>query len=258
MRVLAVDDESVMLERLVECIRQILPEAEIHDFRHPSKALEFAAQTPVDIAFLDIQMRGMDGITLGGKLRAILPQLNIIYITAYAEHAFDAYQLNASGYLLKPVDPEEMRRQVECLRYPIPEKKRIAFRCFGNFEVFVDGQRVSFKYERTRELLAYLVDRCGSGCTMDEIMAILWEDEAHISYFQNLRKDLQDTLRRVSCEDILNKGRGTLAIRPELVDCDYYRWRSGDPTAVYRGEYMTQYSWAEETNGMLTAATAEK
>lgn len=253
MRVLAVDDESVMLERLVDCIRQVLPDAEIYDFRAPSKALEFALQASVDIAFLDIQMRGMDGITLGAKLRAIQPNLNVIYITAYAEHAFDAYQLNASGYLLKPIDPEELRRQIQCLRYPVPRQKRVVFRCFGNFDAFVDGRRIAFKYERTRELLAYLVDRCGAGCTADEIMAALWEDEVHASYFQNLRKDLQDTLRRLGCEEILDKGRGTLAICPELVDCDYYRRKDGHLSGAYHGEYMTQYSWAEKTNGALSS-----
>lgn len=253
MRVLAVDDEAVMLERLEECICDVLPEAEIHSFRRPSEALAFAEGSPVDIAFLDIQMRGMDGITLGKKLADFLPQLNIIYITAYSEHAFDAYQLNASGYLLKPIDPNEMRRQLQCLRYPIPKKKRVSFQCFGTFEVSVDGQRLNFKYERTRELLAYLVDRCGASCSMDEIMSILWEDETHPSYFQNLRKDLQDTLRRIGCEEILDKGRGKLAIKTDLVACDYYQWKSGNEQGVnlYRGEYMTQYSWAEETNGML-------
>lgn len=260
MRVLAVDDEVAMLERLEECIRDVLPEAEIYGFCRPSEALAFVEENSVDLAFLDIQMRGMDGIALGKKLGDLLAQLNIIYITAYAEHAFDAYQINASGYLLKPVNPEEMRRQLQCLRYPVPEKKRVSFQCFGTFEVFVDGQRLNFKYERTRELLAYLVDRCGASCGMDEIMSILWEDETHPSYFQNLRKDLQDTLRQKGCEEILDKGRGKLAIKTNLVRCDYYQWKGGHTQGknLYRGEYMTQYSWAEETNGMLSNSAIDK
>lgn len=260
MKVFAVDDEAIMLERLEECIREVLPDAEVHGFRRPSEVLAFAEENPVDIVFLDIQMRGMDGIALGKKLQILLPKLNIIYITAYAEHAFDAYQLNASGYLLKPIDPQEMRKQLQHLRYPVPHKKRIAFHCFGNFEVTVDGQRLNFKYKRTRELLAYLVDRCGASCGIDEIMSILWEDETHPSYFQNLRKDLQDTLRMVGCEDILDKRRGKLAIKTELVDCDYYQWRNRNASCkdLYRGEYMTQYSWAEATSGMLSNSSADR
>lgn len=260
MRILAVDDEAIMLERLEGCILDVLPNAEVYGFRRPSEALAFAEENSVNIAFLDIQMRGMDGISLGKRLQILLPKLNIIYITAYAEHAFDAYQLNASGYLLKPIDPQEMRKQLQHLRYPIPQKKRAVFHCFGNFEVSVDGQRLNFKYKRTRELLAYLVDRCGASCSIDEIMSILWEDEIHPSYFQNLRKDLQDTLRRVGCEDILDKQRGKLAIKTELVDCDYYQWRDRNAPRkdLYRGEYMTQYSWAEATSGMLSNSSADR
>ncbi|KAF5072027.1 response regulator [Oscillibacter ruminantium] len=254
MKVLAVDDEAIMLERLRECICEVLPQVEVYDFRRPSAALAFAADNPVELAFLDIEMRGMDGITLGKKLSALLPQLNIIYTTAYADYAFDAYQLNASGYLLKPIDPQELRRQLECLRYPVPSEKRLSIQCFGSFEARVEGKYLSFKYERTRELLAYLVDRCGASCGADEIMSILWEDETHLSYFQNLRKDLQDTLRRVGCGEVLEKTGKRLAIKPELVCCDYYQWRDGSQPGIdaYRGEYMTQYSWAEETNGMLS------
>ena len=260
MRVLAVDDEAIMLERLEGCIREVLPDAEVHGFRRPSEALDFAEKNPMDIAFLDIQMRGMDGIALGKKLGVLLPQLNIIYITAYAEHAFDAYQLNASGYLLKPVDPEEMRKQLQHLRYPVPQKKRITFHCCGNFEVSVDGRRLNFKYERTRELLAYLVDRCGASCSKDEIMSILWEDETHPSYFQNLRKDLQDTLRRAGCEEVLDKQRGKLAIKTDLVTCDYYQWRNRKAPwkDLYQGEYMKQYSWAEATSGMLSNSSVDR
>ena len=98
------------------------------------------------------------------------------------------------------------------------------------------------------------MDRCGASCGADEIMSILWEDETHLSYFQNLRKDLQNTLRRVGCGEVLEKTGKRLAIKPELVCCDYYQWRDGSQPGIdaYRGEYMTQYSWAEETNGMLS------
>ena len=253
MRILVVEDERAMLERLVECIAQVMPEAEICAFRIPSEGLQFARENPVDLAFLDVQMRGMDGIMLGRALREQYPQLNIIYVTAHTEHAFDAYQINASGYLLKPIDPAELRRQLECLRYPLSTGKRMRIRCFGNFDVFVDGQRLNFKYERSREVFDHLVDRCGASCSMDEIQAALWEDEKHSSYLQNLRKDMLDVLKSVGCEDVVERKRGQMALKMELVDCDFYDWKKGNRSAGqgYQGEYMSQYSWAEETNARI-------
>ena len=54
------------------------------------------------------------------------------------------------------------------------KKNKVRFQTFGNFEVFIDGQPVKFKYNMTKEMLAYLVDRNRALCTNNEIMAVLW------------------------------------------------------------------------------------
>lgn len=111
-----------------------------------------------------------------------------------------------------------------------------------------------FRYDRSKEILAYLVDRRGAYCTNAEITAILWEDEKHISYFSNLRKDLLDTFKEKGCREVIDAGWGRMRIDKELVDCDYYEWCAGSPQGInrYQGEYMSQYSWAEITNAALT------
>ena len=107
----------------------------------------------------------------------------------------------------------------------------------------MDGIPVKFKYEKTRELLAFLVDR-GTLCTNGEIMAALWDKTISGSYLRMLRKDLTDTFQKAGCGDVIMQKRGSLAIVPERVSCDYYDWARGEPQAcnAYRGEYMTQYS----------------
>ena len=251
MRILAVDDEKLLLEALADAIGKAEPAAEIFCFRSGKEALTFAAQTPCEVAFLDIHMRDMDGILLAKELKCINPTVNIIFATGCSEYALDALDLHCSGYLMKPVTPEKVRRELDDLRYPI-RQKRVYFQTFGNFEVFVDGIPVKFKYEKTRELLAYLVDR-GTFCTNGGIMSVLWEKSVSDSYLRMLRKDLTDTFQRAGCGDILVQKRGSLAIVPERVACDYYDWKRGEPQAcnAYRGEYMTQYSWSEITHATL-------
>ena len=99
---------------------------------------------------------------------------------------------------------------------------------------------------------AYLVDR-GTLCTSAEIAGVLWEDKESSSYLRKLRKDLLDTFRAANCSEVLIHEWNRQGIRTELVDCDYYDWKKGIPSALnaYRGEYMKQYSWAELTNGLL-------
>ena len=111
-----------------------------------------------------------------------------------------------------------------------------------------------FHREKTKEYLAYLVDR-GTLCTGDEIAAALWDGNVTASYLRTLRKDLTDTFAAEGCSDVLINDWQRRGIRAELVDCDYYDWKKGKPWAInaYRGEYMNQYIWAELTHGVLGA-----
>ena len=66
-------------------------------------------------------------------------------------------------------------------------------------------------------------------------------------------RSLRDTLKEYEVERIFEMSRGTLRVIPETFDCDVYRFFAGDPDAInaYRGEYMSAYSWASITEGML-------
>lgn len=254
MIVMAVDDERFALENLVEAIGRASSDAQIHRFRYPEDALDFAKENHVDVAFLDVEMIGMNGVELAERLKLYHPDINIIFSTGYGHYRDAAFDLHASGYLTKPITPEKVKKELENLRRPIRNPKRVRIRAFGNFEVYLDGDPISFKYSKTKEMLAYLVDRKGALCTNGEIMAVLFEDDnGHEAYFRSLRKDLTDILEAAGCSEILSQQRGRIGIVPELVDCDYFNWCSGNRSGsnAFHGEYMTQYSWGEYTNGML-------
>lgn len=254
MIVIAVDDERFALENLTESIRQASAEAQIHSFRYGEDALAFARVNRVDVAFLDVEMLSMNGVELAEQLKLYHPDVNIIFATGYGHYRDAAFDLHASGYLTKPITPEKIKKELTQLRRPVQNVKRVRIRAFGNFEVFIDGIAVNFKYSKTKEMLAYLVDRKGALCTNGEIMAILFEDDnGHESYFRSLRKDLTDVLEAALCSEILIQQRGMIGIVPGLVECDYYNWCNGNTSAgnAYHGEYMTQYSWSEYTNAAL-------
>ena len=86
MTILAVDDEKLALASIVEQIKQLLPEAEVLGFRKPDEALEAVQEKPCEIAFLDIEMKEMDGITLAKRIKRLHPQTNIIFTTGYSEY----------------------------------------------------------------------------------------------------------------------------------------------------------------------------
>lgn len=157
-------------------------------------------------------------------------------------------------------DLELLRKNhvLEHLRYP-PENAPVGIKiqCFGNFEIFVGGRALAFKRSKSKELLAYLVDRNGATCTNGEMLAVLWEDKPDSaslhSHLRNLIFDLSHTLEDAGVTGLLIRGRSTLALDTSKVDCDYYNFLRGSRSATnsYRGEYMTQYSWAEVTRSAL-------
>lgn len=255
MKILAVDDEKIALEGLIQAVKEAEPEAEVFGFRKSAQALEFFSQTSCEVAFLDVQLRGASGIDLARQMKLINPAVNIIFATGYGDYREDAFDMHVSGYLMKPITPQKIRNELDNLRYPVPvtPKKRILIRTFGNFELYVDNRPVAFKYEKTKEMLAYLVDRRGAYCNNAEIMAVLWQDTSHVSYLSNLKKDMADTLSLLYCSDLVETARGKMRICLDLVECDYIDWCQGKLHAInqYRGEYMAQYSWAEFTNGEL-------
>ena len=152
-----------------------------------------------------------------------------------------------------------MTDEMKELRHPIgaKEEKRVFAQTFGNFELFADGLPVVFKYSKTKEIVAVLINNKGAQTSNGEIIASLWEDEGDpkvkASYLSNLRQDLQNTLSDLKLNDIIIKQRGSMAIAAERIECDLFEWLKKKKASRYQylGDYMNQYSWAEYVHAEL-------
>jgi len=256
--IIIVDDERIILEGELRTARSCLPDAEIHGFGKSAEALVFCEKETVDVALLDIEMQDMNGITLADRIKDIQPRCNIIFMTAYSSYSLQAIRSHASGYMLKPMSEKQLLAEIADLRYPVEsEEKRLTVRAFGDFEVFFDGKPLAFKYQKTKELFALLIDRRGALVSGADLMSVLWEnDENKLSYIKQLRRDLKLTLDRVGCSDVIIKARGSMGVITAKISCDYYDWLDGTASEAnsYRGEYMSQYPWAEVTHAGLEAS----
>lgn len=145
----------------------------------------------------------------------------------------------------------------EALEEAEKEHGKLAVRCFGYFDVFYGDDPLIFSRAKTKELFAYLVDREGAACTGGEIELALWEDADAVKdtkhYLRVLTNDLRAALASVGLEDVLIRRHNQWAVRRSMLECDYYRMLDGKagPDDVFDGEYMKQYSWAEETAARL-------
>lgn len=261
---MAVDKDVYALKRLAADIRTIVPKYSLILCETPEEALRYASIHIVDIVFLDSSFIDINGFELASRLRELNSRLNIIFISEADDFAAEAFKLRASGYLRKPVGPEGIKTEFENLRYPpgLPYQGvcewKLHIKCFGNFEVFgPDDNPLAFPRLRCKEALAYLVDRTGAGVTVRQIAAVLWDDR---EFDLNLQKQTQTilaammkTLKAAGAGAAISKQRNNIAILPDKIECDYYQFLKGDPFArnQYIGEYMSQYSWSECTNGDL-------
>ncbi|MBP3901628.1 MAG: response regulator [Blautia sp.] len=262
MKIICVDNEELIVELVKDACLRLPQHPEVFAFTEAAGALDFLTDNEVDIALLDIRMPEMDGLTLAQKVKDASPDTAIIFLTGYSDYAVDAFAMHVSGYLMKPIDEERLRAEVD---YALSGRKplhihRIVARTFGEFDLLVDGVTVSFERAKSKELLAYLIDRRGGNVTRAFLFAVLFEEKAYDraaqKYMDVIIRSLRKTLSKVNAGEILEMSGGLLRVLPEKLECDMYRFMDGDINAInsYRGEYMSAYSWASLTEARIDNA----
>lgn len=260
MRTIVVESEKQRLHSTVEMLEQMPEVGQVCSFSVAETALAYMKDHDVEIAFLDMEPEGMDGLTLAKEIKQRQPSCAVILMAESPDGAVESFRIRASGYLLKPVSQADLQAEVdyvkESSRY-VRRNSGIRVQCFGHFEIFHEDVPLKFRYRKSKELFAYLIDRKGSAVSTTELCTILWEDQiitdSMKKQLRNLIADLSKALREVGEEDVFVKSRNSFAIAVNRIRCDYYGYLAGDVeyTNAFLGEYMTQYSWAETTMGLL-------
>lgn len=272
MNYLIVDDEAIILQGMEWSIRAVInSEDKIYTAQDPFAALDIAENNKIDIAFCDVDMPGMNGLLLAQKLHEISEDIEIIFATGYAHYSLDAWKTEAKAFILKPVGEDEVRsalsklerqrrrsqQNVEAAATPTVEKKKVEAKCFGNFELLYNDKPIHFARKKSKEMLAYLIDRQGIIVSTDEIRCALWEEaddsEEKRGYIRILANDIRKSFDAIEIDNILINDMSGYFLDKSKIHCDYWDYLSGDKDAerLFRNEYMSQYSWAELTLGRL-------
>ncbi len=140
----------------------------------------------------------------------------------------------------------------------LPKEPLVYIRAFGYFDVFVGEQPIAFRNEKSKELFALLVDRKGGFITSEEAISFLWEEESANSLtmarYRKVALRLKNTLEEYGIADIVESVNGKRRLIPERVKCDLYDYLSGQEeyAHLFKGSYLTNYSWSETTLSELT------
>jgi len=280
LRAVIVDDEQPAIDLLKILLESTGIVQCVGEYCKPYEAADRIAALKPDVAFLDVQMPGINGIELAGDFMDRSADTHIVFVTAFSEYAVQAFELNAIDYLLKPASPKSVERAVARIiklnglkKTFSPSHASTKIQCFGKFEVrkSIDGSLVKWRTAKVEELFAYLLYYRGTIVRKGEIIENLWPEcdpkiadgNLHTSVYQ-LKKTLKDNGVDIAVKFI---GGGYVMEPGKAVDYDVAAFEAfvtkGEAlgkhnidefektTSLYRGDYLRSedYLWcmAERT-----------
>ncbi|MDC7694262.1 LytTR family DNA-binding domain-containing protein [Asticcacaulis sp. DXS10W] len=124
--VVIVDDEPMAVRRLEILLKAFDDVRVVGTATSSIAALDLLTRVRPNLILLDIEMPGMDGVALGQKLKAEGKADYIIFATAFAQFAVDAFKLDATDYLLKPIEPERLRAGIDRVKASMATRAKSA------------------------------------------------------------------------------------------------------------------------------------
>lgn len=287
MKAILIDDERPALRQLEQLLQDVDGIQVTGKFLSAKAGLEHLVTEQTDIVFLDIGMPEMNGLTAAEYIQQIDNNIQIVYITAYAQYALEAFELHALDYLLKPVDPIRFSKTLQRIQAYTPVKERIAdiprdqepsVFCFSNLVLSprIDPNgKVKWRTSKTKELFAFLIHHKGSRIAKDVLLEEIWPrftpDKAmihlHTSIYQ-IRKIIKQSGLPTTLDFSLESYR--LNTDSLVIDVDFFeskiapiealdtlnesQWRQADlALKLYTGHYFDEqdYHWAKSRRNQL-------
>lgn len=228
-RIAAVDDEIHVLERFERIVKNIKELELCGLFENGEQLLSYLEEHSLDAVFLDIEMPGVNGLQLSEKILSLNESVDIIFVTAFNQYAVEAFELQAIDYIMKPLTEERISKTVLRLlkinkTAKTPGKPFI--QCFGDFEVFLNGDALTFKNSKAKEVLAFLTHKNGVPVNWEKIGDAVWPEydaEKAQTNFHATMYLLRKRLAEAGISNILENGRGNYRIRTDQVECDFFK-----------------------------------
>lgn len=185
-RVMLVDDEEDALDLLEILLEHIGDIKVVGRYMNPLQAIEALGNFPVDAVFLDNQMPGMKGTEAARKLRSMFPRMPIVFTTAYAEYAVEAFEIQSTDYLLKPFTIDRLQNTVARIKQSLSESVIQArqsasiaptVNCLGGFHIGLPSEEnkvLTWKTKKEKELCAFLIHYAGKSVNTASIIEALW------------------------------------------------------------------------------------
>ena len=283
-KIIVVDDEILSLKRFEHIIQSENRVQIVGSFSDSASALEYVKNNTIDIAFLDIEMPSPNGLELAEMILEADPLISIVFVTAFDQYALQAFQAHAIGYLLKPLDIEEFKAQINTIartKAPrgtavVQEKPKsvnmLKVKCLGQFTCYSDANEtepINFRTSKTMELFAFLIHHYDSPMSKYSIVDALFpdsdDDKANKLFYVSCSY-LRSAFAKLNVSEILIRSNDTYRLNLDHIDCDYIKLMNASSniqnlstselealSAYCSGEYLMgkAYEWSFETKAYV-------
>lgn len=205
MNILIVDDEPDSLAEIEVYVRKYGGFDSCVVCNNGLEALGQAANVPIDIALLDIEMPGMNGLELTERLSNLFPEMATVFITAYNHYAAEAFEVNALDYILKPVREDRLFKALHKLTSKRLDKSRIvamesrlSINMFRKFSIRIGDQLIKWNRKKSEELLAFLLENKEQQVHKDILCELFWPDLDPKKALMNLQTTIY-SIRKMLC-----------------------------------------------------------
>ncbi|MCT4543878.1 MAG: response regulator [Vallitalea sp.] len=181
-KTILIDDERPALNNLERLLKGYDQIEIIGAYTDVTKVFEKIKKEKVHMFFLDIDMPKMKGIDAAKKILEIDSNVQIVFVTAYNDYAVDAFEVEATDYVMKPIMKRRLDKTIERVikRYKDIEndhEEENKISCFGNFEIRRGQQEIKWRTSKSEEFIAYLVHNRGEFVHKSKIIEALWPDK---------------------------------------------------------------------------------
>ena len=164
MNIIILDNHKLIITEIRRQVLSVMPSAECICFTKQREAIEYVKKHRVDVALLDVDMPGLNGIEVAELMCQINPRLNIIFITGYPEYALQAFTVPVSDFIVKPVSEDALRASFQKLRFP-PEEAIDSFQYDDVKDAKAIGERLKILRKERGMTARDLADKIGVSYT---------------------------------------------------------------------------------------------
>ncbi|MCL1697968.1 response regulator [Lysinibacillus sp. Bpr_S20] len=230
---IVMDDEPLALVNMEKKLKEFNSIEVVKSFTTVKDLLAEGPRLDFQVAFLDVEMPGMNGLEVAQLLKEWNKNIFIVFVTAYRDYAVQAFEINSIDYLLKPISKtrlettinriQDLHLENKSIPIQIQNKPVLTIQCFGGFVVLHNNKAVHWRTLKTKELFAFLFSNLNNHVPRDTIIDALWADtevkKARVQLHTTVSY-LRTTLSALGYSEVIQYANGCYILQLEDFQCD--------------------------------------